>query len=151
MPNQHQKYLRDEIQNASPQKLIILLYDGAIKALEDSKSLIEDKDPFQFTQKITKAQSIIAELIGALKVDLFPELVINLSKLYEYMYQQLVKANLEKSSEKIDQVIELMRGLRESWSTAIEKAEEEGFSLESKTKEDKENTSPKKPSLSFQA
>ena len=75
-PNQvQQQYIRDEIQNASPQKLIVMLYDKAIKCLEEAKRHTEKQDQFQFSSNIAKAEQIIAELMGALKSDIAPELV----------------------------------------------------------------------------
>ena len=141
--NQHKQYIRDEIKSATPQKLILLLYDGAIKNLEDSKLYIEKEDQFDFTQSIAKAEQIIAELIGALKSNTAPELVANLSRLYEFMYQNLVNAHLERSVEKIDQVISLMRGLRESWAEAVEKMEQdpEGHPMPSVEEQPKERPS----------
>ena len=120
-----QKYIQDEIKNASPQKIIVMLYDKAVKSLEEAKKHTEDKNPFVFSENLIKAEQIIAELMGALKTDIAPELVLNLTKLYEFMYQHLIKAHDEKSHEKIEQVLCLMRDLRQTWLDAIEKAKEE--------------------------
>lgn len=153
----HSQYLQDQIQNASPEQILIMLYDGAIQALDESKKHIQDADPFEFTQRIIKAQKIIAELIGALKVDISPELVINLSRLYEFMYHHLVLAQRDKSSEKIAQVVQLLRGLRNSWKDAIETAKNEKPAPAAEKGEKEAITTPspalpaKKPSLSFQA
>jgi len=122
---QHQKYVRDQVQSATPQKLIIMLYDKAIKCLEDAKKQKDDKNPYHFTNNITKAEQILAELMGALKPEIAPELVFNLTKLYEFMYQHLVKAFDEKSLEKIEHVLTLLRDLRQTWLDAIEKAKNE--------------------------
>jgi flagellar protein FliS len=119
------QYIHDEILNASPGELIILLYGGAIKALEKCKKQVDNKDPHDFSLNLTKAESIICELMGALKKEIFPELVENLARLYDFMFKQLVEAHKEKDIERIDQVIVLLKGLRESWSEALENAAEE--------------------------
>ncbi|MBF0198605.1 MAG: flagellar protein FliS, partial [Planctomycetes bacterium] len=66
-----------------------------------------------------------AELLSGLKSSVAPELVANMSRLYEYMYHTLVQAHLEKDENKINQVIELLRPLRETWVQAMEKVEED--------------------------
>lgn len=147
-PNQvQQNYLRDEIQNASPQKLIVMLYDKAIKSLEEARKNIDNKNQFYFSDNLVKAEQIIAELMGALKAEVAPELVLNLTRLYEFMYQHLVKAHDEKSEEKISQVLTLMRDLRQTWVDAIEKAkDEEPFIAETQPQESKP-----RPSFTLQA
>jgi flagellar biosynthetic protein FliS len=56
-PTQAQKnYIRDEIQNASPQKLIVMLYDKAIKSLEEAKKNIQNENQFYFADNIIKAE-----------------------------------------------------------------------------------------------
>lgn len=147
-PNQvQQNYLRDEVQNASPQKIIIMLYDKAIKSMEEAKKNIDNPNQFYFSDNLIKAEQIIAELMGALKAEVAPELVLNLTRLYEFMYQHLVKAHDEKSEEKIEQVLSLMRDLRQTWVDAIEKAkDEEPFEIESAPQESKP-----RPSFTLQA
>lgn len=100
------------------------MYDGAIKALDESEQRVNDEDPYEFTKQVIKAQNIISELMGSLKVDVFPELVGNLARLYEFMHQHLVKASLEKDIEKIAQVKSLLKSLRASWKEAVQKIEE---------------------------
>ena len=152
-PAAHRSYMRDQILNASPEKIIVLLYDGAIKSLDESRQHIQDADPFRFTELVINAQQIISELIGALKVDIYPELVINLSRLYEFMYQHLVRAQLEKNEEKINQVIHLLKGLRDSWKEAIDKAKDEAAASAGATQAAPAPVAKPapKPSLSFQA
>jgi len=141
------KYIRDEIQSASPQKIIVMLYDRSIKSLEDAKKTTQSQDPFEFTANITKVEQILAELMGALKPDIAPELVLNLTRLYEFMYSHLVKAHDEKSEEKIEQVLTLLRDLRQTWVDAIEKAkDEEPYQQDAQTTE----TKPR-PSFTLQA
>jgi len=141
------KYIRDEIQSASPQKIIVMLYDRAVKSLEEAKKHTQSEDPFAFTANLTKAEQIIAELMGALKPEVAPELVLNLTRLYEFMYSHLVKAHDEKSEEKIEQVLSLLRDLRQTWVDAIEKAkDEEPYQADTQTTEAKP-----RPSFTLQA
>jgi flagellar secretion chaperone FliS len=159
--NQQKKYVRDQILNASPGELIVLLYDGAIRCLEKSKQEVNKEDQYEFSYNITKAESIIGELMGALKKEVFPELVENLAKLYDFMYRQLVSAHKEKDVERVDQVITLLKGLKGSWVEALENAVEEEHVEQTEGEqqtqatqkaETPEQPKPKaKPALSFQA
>jgi flagellar secretion chaperone FliS len=154
MKNKLEKqYIHDQILNASPGQLIVLLYDGAIKALEVSKKEVDNKDPHDFSKNITKAESIISELLGALKKEVFPELVENLARLYDFMYSQLIDAHKEKDVARIDNVITLLKGLKESWGQALESAAEKASDTtteQSVKKEEAPKVKPK-PALSFQA
>ena len=148
---QHKQYLREQILGASPGKLLLLMYDGAIKALDESLLHAEDQDPHDFTNLVIKAQNIISELMGSLKVDIYPELVGNLARLYEFMHQHLVKASLEKDVKKIEQVNALLRNLRASWKEALAKIDdgeaEEISEEQTRVIEKAQN----RPSLSLQA
>jgi flagellar secretion chaperone FliS len=142
------QYLRDEILTASPEKLILMLYDGAIKRLQEALRRIEEKDPFEFTQNITKAEAILAELTGAIKQDHNPEVSINLLRLYDFCYQELIDSLRTKKAANIENVIKILKDLRETWIQAIPKAAEEApFIPKTETKP----LPTKRPSLSFEA
>lgn len=122
MSKARQSYIKEQILSASPEELLILMYDSAIRSLEDAKKMT---DAYEFNQRLIKAQNIIAELMGALKKEKAPEVVTNLAKLYEFIYRQLVDANLNRDVLRVDRVLGLLRNLRDSWQQAIEKAEHE--------------------------
>lgn len=150
----HKQYLHDQILNASPGKLIVLLYDGAIRSLEDAKKQVSDKDPHDYTQNLSKAQNIIAELMGALKKDIFPELVENLARVYDFMFRHLMEAHKDKSTQRIDQVLTLLRNLRGGWAEALENAPQQAQEQDAQQDSTNEVQTPqikKKPALSFQA
>ena len=145
------KYLRDEILGASPQKLIVLLYDGAIKNLEEAKRHISDEDPYQYTQHFTKAEAIIAELTGAVKPNVSPEIGINLLRLYDFMYQSLLQSHAKRNEVQLEQVITMLRELRTTWVEAIEKAKEEPELTLASGEVEAPPQPPRRPSLSFEA
>lgn len=116
------RYIREQIQSATPEELLILMYDGAIRSLEESKKHASGRDLFRFNELMVKAQRIIAELLASLKNELNPEVVPGLARLYEFMYQHLVQANLKRDTRKIEEVLGLLTGLRDTWRQAIDKA-----------------------------
>lgn len=145
--NAKKQYLRDEILGASPQKLILLLYDGAIRNVEEAKRRIEDENPYDFTVAVTKAEAIVAELMGALKKEKNAQITINMVRLYEYLYKRLVEAHQSKDPAIFQEVSEHLSGLRETWSEAIEKAEEAPAPQDAPPVA----ISNERPSLSFEA
>ena len=139
------QYLKDEVLGASPQKLVVMLYDGVIRFLGEAVKHVED--PHVFVDNITRAEAIIAELTGAVKADKNPQVGLNLLRLYDFSYQALIKAHAEKDLKAIEEVIELFKGLRESWAQAME-------NLSEAEESDLAQPAPKfekRPSLSFEA
>lgn len=121
--NPYQTYLKNEIEGATKGKLILLLYDGAIKFLKLANRYIELKDIPNAHKHIIKAENIIYELMSTLNMDA-GEIAENLLKLYDFMVWQLIEANMEKDSTKINSVIKLLTNLREGWKIIVEKEQE---------------------------
>lgn len=121
--NPYQTYLKNEIEGATKGKLILLLYDGAIKFLKLANRYIELKDIPNAHKHIIKAENIIYELMSTLNMDA-GEIAENLLKLYDFMVWQLIEANMEKDSNKINSVIKLLTNLREGWKIIVEKEQE---------------------------
>lgn len=118
-------YLKNQIETSSPEQILILLYDGAIKFLNQAKIGIQKKD-IEFTHNnLIKAQNIISELRDTLDMEIGGELANNLYALYNYFNKRLVQANIKKEIEPVNEVLEHLRGLRDTWKQAIIKKREE--------------------------
>jgi flagellar protein FliS len=130
--NPYKTYLKNEIEGATKGKLILLLYDGAIKFLIFSKKAIEKQDIETAHNNIIKAENIIYELMSTLNMEA-GEISENLLKMYDFMIWQLIEANKEKNKEKIDSVIRLLSTLREAWKEVV--VMENGTQIENKEKE----------------
>jgi len=122
--NPYNTYLKNEIEGATKGKLVLLLYDGAIKFLRTAKKSIEAKDIINAHKNIIKAENIIYELMSTLNMDA-GEISENLLKLYDFMVWKLIEANRDKTTENIDIVINLMLKLREAWREIVEKEQQE--------------------------
>lgn len=130
---------------------MVLLYDGAIRNLEEAKRHSADDDPYLYTQHYTKAEAIIAELTGAVKPQMNPEVGVNLLRLYDYMYQSLLESHAKRNVEKLEQVITMLRDLRSTWVDAIEKAKDEPELVLATGETESAPQPPRRPSLSFEA
>lgn len=122
MQSPYKNYVKQEVEGATKGKLVLLLYDGAIKFMRISTKAIEESDVPGAHNNIMKAQNIIYELMSTLNMDA-GEISKNLMKLYDFMIWQLIEANKDKDRAKVENVIKLMTSLREAWKEVVQKEE----------------------------
>lgn len=109
-------YKQNQILNASPKKLIVLLYDGCIKNLKLAEISIAEKNIEQANNALIKAQDIVAELAGTLNKDQGGQIAEDLSDIYEYLMTKLIEANRSKDVTIIQKNREMLEELREAWA-----------------------------------
>ncbi|GAA3576983.1 flagellar export chaperone FliS [Marinobacter xestospongiae] len=103
------------ITDADPHRLIQLLYNGAIERINMSKARIQVKDYEGKARLINKAIEIIGGLRSFLDFDQGGDLAPRLDSLYEYMERALLEASLTNDVARLDEVIELLRSIKEGW------------------------------------
>ncbi len=113
-------YKEVTINTASQGKLILMLFDGAIKRAEEAIRQMEKNNIESVHRNLIRAQEIIAELRSSLKIDIGGELVLNIDRIYEYIYYLLVQGNLKKNITPIRESIEHMKNMRDTWKEAFE-------------------------------
>jgi flagellar protein FliS len=111
-------YQNNQVSTAGRGSLLIMVYDGAIRFLIEGKNAMTAKQIEEQNRNLTKAQTLITELMTTLDHTINPELARNLEKLYLYMLDKLVDANVYDKIEYIDEVILLLKDLRDAWSEA---------------------------------
>jgi len=114
-----QVYKTNELETSPPWKIVIMSYEAIIKNLKIAKESIKNKDLFTKSKSISKAQMIIFTLISMLDQNQDKEIVGSLSSLYFYYVKELTLANAENSVERIDNIISLVKALKESWEEAF--------------------------------
>lgn len=103
---------------ADPHKLILMLYQGALLAIASAKNQILRKEISAKGSSITKAIKIIDEgLKACLDVEAGGEIGKNLYKLYDYMNQRLLIANLKNDTAILDEVSALLSELKGAWES----------------------------------
>jgi flagellar protein FliS len=106
------------VAGASPQRLIVMLYDGALAAMQAAKAAIGRDDAGARGAALSKAIAIIDEgLRPALDTEAGGEIAANLMALYEYVANRLLYANLKADEASIDEAVRLMSELRGAWDT----------------------------------
>ncbi len=113
--NPYNQYKQTQITTANQGKLIVMLYDGAIKFLNIALDNMSPKTYDVVNNNIIKAQDIITELLLSLNMDDGGEISQNLFNLYMYFKRQLLEANIRKDAEIINHVLKLLKELREAW------------------------------------
>jgi flagellar protein FliS len=122
--NPLRSYKETQIKTATPGKLILMMYDGAIKnlnqALQDMNN--EHLRYDSISNSLIKAQDIIAELMISLDFDRGGEIAKNLFGLYVFMNRRLLDGNIKKDKAPLEEVKTLLMELRGAWAEVADKA-----------------------------
>lgn len=113
------QYKQNQLETATPEEILILLYDGAIQYLNKAKIAIEHGDNVEFQANIVSCERIILEFMNSLDMELGGKLADTLYQLYDYLYRTLVSTTISKNIGKINEVLRHLTGLRETWQKAI--------------------------------
>jgi flagellar protein FliS len=128
-----QSYKSASTETATPGKLILMLYDGALNFLRLAKAGFEEKTNSKRNEHINsnllKALSIILELRGCLNMTLPGDFSMTMYRLYVYMEEKLVEANLHKKVEPIKEVEKHLIEIRSAWAEMLKKSEDGSTSI----------------------
>ncbi|KUP05700.1 flagellar biosynthesis protein FliS [Bacillus coahuilensis m2-6] len=116
--NPYQAYQTNSVTTASPGELTLMLYNGCLKFLHLGKKAIEEGNVQEKNTNIQKAQNIIQEFMVTLNMDV--PMSKNLQLLYDYMYRQLISANVKSDKAILEEVEEMVVELRDTWKQAIQ-------------------------------
>ncbi len=115
-------YQRNAVLNASPEKLVQLLYDGAIKHLDKSRIGLADNKTARSAevgQSLGKAMGILGELRASLDHAAGGEISRDLDRLYEFALDQLSQANLNRTPVGVENALRVVRTLKEGWDGIV--------------------------------
>ena len=118
--NAYSQYQQNQILSASPEKILLMLYDGAIRFNRQAMLGFEEDNLQAFHHGINKTVAIITEFSNTLDHEIGGEIAENLDALYNFMVRELTLANLHKDIEKLKVVDRLLVDLRSAWGEAIE-------------------------------
>lgn len=114
----YQAYRQTQVSTASQGELLIMLFDGAIRFARQGREHLLRNEMEQASEKLIRTQNIVNELNFALNFDA-GEIAVNLQRLYEYIYDLLVQANIKKEPEKIDTALQMLGELKETWVQVV--------------------------------
>ena len=124
LPNAYAQYNNSKVLTASPAELTMMLYDGAIKFCNMASVAVENKDIQKAHTNITKTERIIDYFRQTL--DMKYPVAEDFDRVYTYLNQRLVEANIKKDKEILEEVNQHLRTMRETWREIIKKNKESG-------------------------
>lgn len=116
-----QAYKTGSIENAPPLKLVRMLYQGALRFIEQAERAAQgaapgDGPPVMFFDTIARADAIVSELRLALDPEHAPEIAANLESLYLFVESGLQQAQAERSAAPLAAVRQVLLTLLEGWT-----------------------------------
>ena len=120
MVNAAEAYKQQQLMNAPPEQLTLMLYNGCLRFIEDGIIAIKDKNFEDANTSLQKAQRIISEFRVTLNMDY--EISHQLLPLYNYVYDRLVEGNIRSKTEPVEEARGIMTELRDAWVGAMRKA-----------------------------
>ncbi len=131
--NAYNQYQENQIMSASPEQILLMLYDGAVRFCRQAISGIEENDLDKTHRGIRNSMAIVAEFSNSLDHAIGGKIADDLEALYDFMIRELLQANLQKDIEKLKVVERLLLDLRATWSEAIEINSQEQAALKKMT------------------
>ncbi len=122
--NAYAAYRDTGVKTASQGRLIVLLYQAAIRELDAARRLFENDGSISarnietYGKHIGKTQEIIGELQVSLDMDKGGQIAQNLMSLYVYFNHELMDASINKNRDKLDFVYKMMNELSSAWEVA---------------------------------
>ena len=117
--NPYDKYNNSRISSASPNALILMLYDGAIKFCNIAIAAVEEKDFNKAHDNIMKVERIIEEFQGTLNFK-YP-VAKDFDNVYKYLLQRLIEANMKKDKDILEEVLKHLRTMRDTWKEVMKR------------------------------
>src|ERR1700710_2912964 len=116
-----QAYRDSAVLTASPEQLVVMLYDGAVRFLRQAEVAMSEGAWLHSFEKLGRGEAILDELLATLNMDT-GEIAERLQAIYVFCKKTLIEARIERSPEKIGQVVGLITDLRGAWATLAEQA-----------------------------
>lgn len=115
-------YNNSKLMTASPGELTLMLYEGAIKFCNIAIAAIEHNDIQKAHTNIVKVENIIEEFRATL--DHKYPVAEDFEKVYVYIYDRLVEANMKKDKDILEEVLKHLRTMRDTWKEVMVRAKQ---------------------------
>jgi flagellar secretion chaperone FliS len=116
----HNEYRHNEVTTSSQEKLIIMMYEGALKFTTLALEGIDTKDLAKKGIYINKTHDIINELSCALDMEKGGEVAQKLESLYQFILHQLTLANIKSDPKALESIVKVLTPLMEAWKELLD-------------------------------
>ena len=124
--NPYRKYQKTQVTTASREKILLMLYEGAIRFVKQAKAAMIAKKTAEKGTYISKATAILSELMATLDFKVGGQLATDLENLYVFMIDKLIEGNIQNDTECLDHVENLLMTLYQAWKDVVENPREDG-------------------------
>lgn len=126
MSNPYRQYQKTAVTTASREKILLMLYEGAIRFVKQARSAMDENKIAEKGKFISKATAILSELMATLDFKVGGELATDLESLYVFMIDKLIEGNIENNPQCLNQVEDLLNTLYVAWSDVIKNPRADG-------------------------
>ncbi len=120
MNAQLNQYQSTQVSTSSPEQVLMMLYDGAIRFISQALLYMKAGEKTAKAENISKAIAIVSELSNTLDFEVGGDIADQLDSLYNFMIQELISANLQNDQKRLKVVEGLLVDLRQTWKKAFE-------------------------------
>ncbi len=115
----YETYKKVDIETASQGRLIVMLYEGAIRRVEEAIKQLGNNRLDAVNNNLVKGQEIVGELRSSLNMEA-GEIAKNLDRVYEYMQHRMMMANIRKDKAMMEESVRLLTMLHDTWKKLFE-------------------------------
>ena len=119
--NGYNVYKNNSVNYASKEQLLLMLVEGAVKFCKIARQAIVDKDVKKSHDALVRTQDIFSELMVSLDTSA-GEWAVQLLRVYAFIKEKLIEANMTKKLEIIDEILPLVEDINDTWKEAYKRA-----------------------------
>jgi flagellar secretion chaperone FliS len=118
-------YLETQVMTASPERLHLMLVDGAMRFARAAEAALEKNDFETAFSTLTRSRGCLSEMLVAIKDAPNPELAANLKALFMFVHRNLIFADIEHNVERVRDSLKILEMHRQTWLEVIERTRPE--------------------------
>ena len=130
MNNPYKQYQKTQVMTASREKILLMLYEGAIRFTKQAAMAMEQKKIADKGKFISKSTAILAELMATLDFKAGGQLAVDLENLYVFMIDKLIEGNINNDVECLRHVERILMTLYSAWKDVIDNPRADGVPSE---------------------
>ncbi len=118
-----ESYKSTQINTSDPGRLILMLYDGAIRSLEKAKAHAERRNHEGRAKELVRVTDIVSELLACLDTERGGRLASSLASLYGFVLRRIMDANMHNEVRAIEDCLSVMKTLQDGWRQIVDRPE----------------------------